>query len=251
MGKECRKPKRAKDYAYHKENMLLCKQAENGVPLSSEQGEWLDDTDEEPDEQELKAHYLLMAKIQEVPSAESGPIFEAEPLEKVQTVDAYNVFANDQEHTDQPKNLKDTSLMEKVDSNTTPDSSDVCNHDFEDDQNVDNQKDERVALANLISNLKLDTDKNKKIQKKLKRANTSLTHELSECKSALAESNDIRDKCRSALHNPEIELEKYKKYKDCQIEKEELELKLKASLDRLAQQKVQTVKALKRKLMKL
>nr|GFB67208.1 hypothetical protein [Tanacetum cinerariifolium] len=31
--KECRKPKRVKDIAYHKEKMLLCKQAEQGVPL--------------------------------------------------------------------------------------------------------------------------------------------------------------------------------------------------------------------------
>ncbi|GKB44563.1 hypothetical protein Tco_0889505 [Tanacetum coccineum] len=85
----------------------------------------------------------------------------------------------------------------------------------------------------------------KNIQNQLKRANASLTHELNECKSALAESNDIRDRCRSALHNQEIMLEKYKKYKDCQIEKEELERKLKASLDRLAQQKLQTVEALK------
>nr|GEZ67718.1 hypothetical protein [Tanacetum cinerariifolium] len=30
---ECKKPKRVKDSAYHKEKMLLCKQAEKGVPL--------------------------------------------------------------------------------------------------------------------------------------------------------------------------------------------------------------------------
>ncbi|GJW78519.1 retrovirus-related pol polyprotein from transposon TNT 1-94 [Tanacetum coccineum] len=32
--RECRKPKRVKDYAYHKEKMMMCKQAEQGVPLS-------------------------------------------------------------------------------------------------------------------------------------------------------------------------------------------------------------------------
>nr|GEY01744.1 hypothetical protein [Tanacetum cinerariifolium] len=89
----------------------------------------------------------------------------------------YNVFANDQEHTDQPKSINDTPLMETVDSNITPDSSYVYS-------------------------------------KKLKRANVSLTHELNECKSALAELNDIRNRCTNALHNKEIELEKYKKYKD-------------------------------------
>ncbi|GJT56001.1 hypothetical protein Tco_0991055 [Tanacetum coccineum] len=52
--------KRAKDYTYHKEKMLLCKQAKKGVPL---QADWLEYMDEEVDEQELEAHYMYMAKI--------------------------------------------------------------------------------------------------------------------------------------------------------------------------------------------
>ncbi|GJR98235.1 retrovirus-related pol polyprotein from transposon TNT 1-94 [Tanacetum coccineum] len=136
--KECRKPKRVRDSTYHKEKMLLCKQAEKGVQLQAEQSDWLADTDEEIDEQELEAHYSYMAKIQEVPNADSGT--DAEPLEQ-----------NDQ-------------------------------HDVECD-------DERVALANLIANLKLDVDDNKKIQKQLKKANATLTQELTECKSILAETS--------------------------------------------------------------
>nr|GEY47343.1 hypothetical protein [Tanacetum cinerariifolium] len=147
-------------------------------------GNQLDDTDEEPDEQELESHYLYMEKIQKVPSTESWPMFDAEPLKTIHTDDVYNVFSNDQEHMDQHENMNDTSMMEKVDSNTTPDSS--------------------------------------YIQKQLKKANASLTHELNEWKSALAEVNDICDRCRSVLQHQEIKLEKYKKYKDCQIEKEEL-----------------------------
>nr|GEX05195.1 hypothetical protein [Tanacetum cinerariifolium] len=69
---ECRKPKGVKDFAYHKENMLLYKQAEQGVPLQAEQYDWLADTDEEIDEQELEAHYNYMEKIQEVPTTDSG-----------------------------------------------------------------------------------------------------------------------------------------------------------------------------------
>nr|GEZ96965.1 hypothetical protein [Tanacetum cinerariifolium] len=69
---EFRKPKMVKDSAYHKEKMLLCKPAEKGVPLQAEQYDWLADPDEEIDEQELKAHYSYMAKIQEVPTADSG-----------------------------------------------------------------------------------------------------------------------------------------------------------------------------------
>ncbi|GJZ29760.1 retrovirus-related pol polyprotein from transposon TNT 1-94 [Tanacetum coccineum] len=49
--KECRKPKRVKDYSYHKEKMMMCKQAEHGVPL---QADWLADTDEEIDEKRLE-----------------------------------------------------------------------------------------------------------------------------------------------------------------------------------------------------
>ncbi|GKA04093.1 hypothetical protein Tco_0676874 [Tanacetum coccineum] len=37
--KECRKPKRVKDYTYHKEKMMMCKQAEQGVPLQAEQAD--------------------------------------------------------------------------------------------------------------------------------------------------------------------------------------------------------------------
>nr|GFA44566.1 hypothetical protein [Tanacetum cinerariifolium] len=136
FAKECIKPKRVKDSAYHKEKMLMCKQAEQGVPLQAEQYDWLADTDEEVDEQELKAHYSYMAKIQE----------------------------NDQ-------------------------------NDVESD-------DERVELANLIANLKLDVDENKKIQKQLKKANTTLAQELKECKVVLAKTSkslgasiSVRDSC--------------------------------------------------------
>ncbi|GJX28388.1 hypothetical protein Tco_0236467 [Tanacetum coccineum] len=47
--------------------------------LLQEQSDWLADTDEEIDEQELEAHYSYMAKIQEVPNADSGTALE--PLE--------------------------------------------------------------------------------------------------------------------------------------------------------------------------
>ncbi|GJX30276.1 hypothetical protein Tco_0238355 [Tanacetum coccineum] len=36
FAKECRKPKRVKDYTYHKEKMLLCKQVKKCVPLQAE-----------------------------------------------------------------------------------------------------------------------------------------------------------------------------------------------------------------------
>nr|GFB96684.1 hypothetical protein [Tanacetum cinerariifolium] len=46
VARECQKPKKAKDAAYHKEKMLLCKQEEAGIQLNAEQADWKDDTDD-------------------------------------------------------------------------------------------------------------------------------------------------------------------------------------------------------------
>nr|GEY94131.1 hypothetical protein [Tanacetum cinerariifolium] len=75
------KPKRANDAAYHMEKMLLCKQEEAGIQLNAEQADWRDDTDDdELEDQELEAHYVYMAQLQEVSpdAADSGPIFDDE-----------------------------------------------------------------------------------------------------------------------------------------------------------------------------
>ncbi|GJY97851.1 L-type lectin-domain containing receptor kinase IX.1-like protein, partial [Tanacetum coccineum] len=67
------KPKWVKDYAYHKEKMMMCKQVEQGVSLQAEQADWLEDTDEEIDEQELEAHYSShRQRFKEVSPAESS-----------------------------------------------------------------------------------------------------------------------------------------------------------------------------------
>ncbi|GKB05743.1 hypothetical protein Tco_0833938 [Tanacetum coccineum] len=51
------------------------------VSLQAEQADWLEDTDEEIDEQELEAHYSYMEKIQEVSPEESSST--SQPLEQV------------------------------------------------------------------------------------------------------------------------------------------------------------------------
>nr|GEW37428.1 retrovirus-related Pol polyprotein from transposon TNT 1-94 [Tanacetum cinerariifolium] len=72
-------------------------------------------TDKEIDEQELEAHYSYMAKIQEVPTADSG--IDSEPLEHIQNNVGYNVFANDLQHSEQSKSISNTCLVETDDSN--------------------------------------------------------------------------------------------------------------------------------------
>nr|GEX26977.1 hypothetical protein [Tanacetum cinerariifolium] len=98
--------------------------------IGSQQVDWLEDTGEEIDEQELEAHYCFMAKIQE--------------------------------HSEQLESINDTYVVEKDDSNVIPDSSHMCDNDNQADQNAEECDDERSALANLIANLTLDTKKTKR-----------------------------------------------------------------------------------------
>ncbi|GJZ38596.1 retrovirus-related pol polyprotein from transposon TNT 1-94 [Tanacetum coccineum] len=118
------------------------------------------------------------------------------------------------------------------------DSPDMCDICYSDDQNDVECDDERVALANLIANLKLDVDENKKIQKQLKKANATLTQELTECKSILAEtsrtlgeSNSIRDSCLVALQNKQTEFERYKAFNDRTVDYETLGLLAQKEID--------------------
>ncbi|GKE65650.1 retrovirus-related pol polyprotein from transposon TNT 1-94, partial [Tanacetum coccineum] len=140
VAREYQKLKWEKDAAYHKEKMLLY--------------------------QEFEAHYLYMAQIQGVtPDVANnfGPIFDAEPLQKVQNDDDnYNVFAKGREHLKQPKSINDTYLDEQDDTNITTDSLDMSNNGGEADQDDDDYlARERYLLASLIEKLKCEIDESK------------------------------------------------------------------------------------------
>nr|GFC58060.1 hypothetical protein [Tanacetum cinerariifolium] len=228
------------------------KQAEQGVPLQAEQYDWLADTNKEVDEQELEAHYSYMAKIQEVSNADSGT--DSEPVEQVQNDTGYNVFVNALQHSEKSESVSNTCLVETDDSNVTPDSLDMCEDDIQNDQNDAESDDERVVLANLISNLKLDVDEIKKIQKQSKKANTTLAQELKECKTiltetckSLGESISVRDSCLVALQTKQTDFEKYKAFNDRTIDYEKLERKLNEALGQLAQKDTVIREGLKKK----
>ncbi|GJU70476.1 integrase, catalytic region, zinc finger, CCHC-type containing protein [Tanacetum coccineum] len=198
FAKECRKPKR------------------------------LADTDEEIDEQELEAHYSYMVKIQEVPTADSGTDFE--PLKQVQYDTGYNVFANEIQHSEQSESISNTCVVETGDSNVISDSSNMCDNDIQNDQNAVECDNERVALANLIANLKIDC--------KSILAKTSRT---------LGESNSIRDSCLVALKSKQTVFERYKNLNDCTVDYDKLEQKLNETLRLLAQKDIDIKEGLKLK----
>nr|GEV36725.1 hypothetical protein [Tanacetum cinerariifolium] len=177
------KSKRAKDAAYHREKIILCKQEEAGIQLNAEQADWRDNTDDdELEDQELEVHYMYMAQLQEVSpdAADSGPIFDDEPLQKVSNNDYYNVFAMESVRPEQSKPVHDTYHIEQDAQNVIIDSLDM-NYDREEiDQNNDDNDlaKERVLLASLIKKLKCEIDENKNRNKFLETSNKALIEKL-------------------------------------------------------------------------
>nr|GEU45327.1 hypothetical protein [Tanacetum cinerariifolium] len=141
VARECHKPKRAKDVAYHKKKMLLCKQEEAGFQLNAEQADWRDDTDDEPEDQELEAHYI--------------------------------------EHPEQSKYVNDTYPIEQDEHNVIIDSLDMSydseHVDRDDDDDLANEHD---LLASLIEKLKCEIDDSKNRNKFLETSNKALVDKL-------------------------------------------------------------------------
>ncbi|GKC51063.1 hypothetical protein Tco_1073808 [Tanacetum coccineum] len=126
----------------------------------------------------------------------------------------------------------DTTNVETGDSNVIPDSPDMCDNDIQNDQDA--------------------------IQKQLKKPNASLTQELTECKSILAEtsstlgeSNSVGDSCLVALQNKQTKFERYKNLNDDTIDYEKLEHKLNETLGILAQKDINIKEDLKLKAYKI
>nr|GEW94618.1 hypothetical protein [Tanacetum cinerariifolium] len=117
------KPKRAKDAAYHKEKMLLYKQEEAGFQLNAEQADWKDETDDEPEDQELEAHYI--------------------------------------KHPEQSKSVHDTYPIEQDEHNMIIDSLDMSYDteqiDHDDDDDLANEQ-EMVADLRYFNSLELEVD---------------------------------------------------------------------------------------------
>ncbi|GKD83463.1 hypothetical protein Tco_1350302, partial [Tanacetum coccineum] len=216
---------RVKDSTYHKEKMLLCKQAEKGVQLQAER----------------------MKRLMNKSWKHITATWQRSRRFPMQTQELILSHWN-----------SNTCAVETGDSNVTSKSPDMCDNDILDDQNDVECDDERVALANLIANLKLDVDENKKIQKQLKKVNETLTQELTECKSILAEtsrtlgeSNSFRDSCLVALQNKQTGFERYKAFNDRTVDYDKLERKLNENLGLLAQKEIDIKEGLKVKAYKI
>nr|GEW31261.1 integrase, catalytic region, zinc finger, CCHC-type, peptidase aspartic, catalytic [Tanacetum cinerariifolium] len=115
-------------------------------------------------------------------AADSGPIFDDEPLQKVSNDDHYNVFAMGSTHPEQSKSVYDTYPIEQDAQNVSIDSLDMSYDREEIDQNDDDNDlaKERELLASLIEKLKCEIDESKNRNKFLETSNKDLIEKLKE-----------------------------------------------------------------------
>nr|GEX43645.1 integrase, catalytic region, zinc finger, CCHC-type, peptidase aspartic, catalytic [Tanacetum cinerariifolium] len=149
VARECQKPKRVKDAAYHREKMLLCNRRKLEFKVS-------------PD------------------AADSGPISDDEPLQKVSNDDHYNVFSMESAHPEQSKPVHDTYPIQQDAQNVIIDSLDTSYDREEIDQNDDDDDlaKECELLASLIEKLKYEIDESKNCNKFLETSNKVLIEKL-------------------------------------------------------------------------
>nr|GEZ95866.1 hypothetical protein [Tanacetum cinerariifolium] len=252
VARECQKPKRAKDAAYHREKMLLCKQEEAGIQLNAEQADWRDDTDDdELEDQEMEAHYMYMVQLQLVSpdAANSRPIFDDEPLQKVSNDDHYNVFAMENVHPQQSEFVIDTYPIEQDAQNVSIDSLDMSYDRKKIDQNDDDNDlaKERELLASLIEKLKCEIDESKNHSKFLETSNKALIEKLKEMKDKLSAHQET---ISILSQQKEAQIKLYKTREEKELKKViELENKIKV-LDNIVYktgQSVQTMNMLNNK----
>nr|GEV41613.1 hypothetical protein [Tanacetum cinerariifolium] len=157
-----------------------------GARENVEQADWRDDTDDEPDDQELKAHYMYMTQIQEVtPDAADnfGPNIDSEPLQKV-----------DQDDDDDLANERDllASLIEKL----------KC----EIDDNKNRNKFLETSNKDLVDKLKGEIEDFKTKNKNLE----SLNNHFKEANNELSKTNQLMYK---DLKKFQAELDRYQDLK--------------------------------------
>nr|GEY57796.1 hypothetical protein [Tanacetum cinerariifolium] len=154
--------------------------------LRINRGTW-DDTSDEPDDQELEAHYMYMAQLQEVtPDAadNSGPIFDIEPLQKVDQYDDDDDLANERDLL--------ASLIEKLKCEIN-DSKNL--NKFLETSNkalVDNLKDEIKDFKTKNKSLESSNNHFKEANNELSKTNQLMFKDLKKLQAKLDRYHDVK-----------------------------------------------------------
>ncbi|GKC87214.1 hypothetical protein Tco_1147863, partial [Tanacetum coccineum] len=78
--------------------------------------------------------------------ADIRPVNDQVPFAEVQLIAQHNVLNNEHQHTEQSEPIYDTYLLENVDSNTTPDSTNMCHRGGEIDQDAEQYQEKSPLL---------------------------------------------------------------------------------------------------------
>nr|GEZ95590.1 hypothetical protein [Tanacetum cinerariifolium] len=167
--------------------MLLCKQEEARFQLNVEQADSRDDTDDESEDQELEAHYMYMAQIQEVTpdvADDSGPVFDTEPLQKIDQNDDDDDLANEHDLL--------ASLIEKL----------KCEIDDNKNRNKFLETSNKVLVDKLNGEIEDFQTKNKSLESsnnrfkeannELSKINTLMYNDLKKFQAELDRRNDVK-----------------------------------------------------------
>nr|GFB83322.1 hypothetical protein [Tanacetum cinerariifolium] len=216
-------------------------------------------------DQELKAHYMYTAQLQQVSpdavdsgpifdiepeqkvspdAADSGPIFDIEPEQKVQNDYHYDVFAIERQHPEQSESVHEIYLIEQDAHNVLIESVDMNSDSEQIDQN-DEDADlakERELLASLIEKLKCEINKSKNRNKFLETSNKVLIDKLkSEIKDFKNKNNSLElSKNQFKEANNKLSAENDLMYAD--LKKSQAELKRQDSIEYASEMELECAK---------
>nr|GFA38231.1 hypothetical protein [Tanacetum cinerariifolium] len=154
---------------------------------------------------ETVAHYMYMAQLQEVSLdvADSGSIFDDEPLQKVLNDDHYNVFTMESEHPEQSKSVPDTYPIDQDAHNVIIDSLDMSY----DREEMTRMMMIMILLMNKEAQIKLyKTRKDKELDKVIELENkvNVLDNIVYKTGQSVQTMNMLNNKCQTSFAKPEF-----------------------------------------------
>nr|GEX35283.1 hypothetical protein [Tanacetum cinerariifolium] len=133
-------------------------------------------------ETESERHVLSSRSKNDTHTADAdiNSVNDKQPMAEVHLSAEHNILANEQQHSEQSASVYDTYLLEKVDRNTTPKSTDMSLRGGDMDQNAD-VKNTKVHADSLIVQLNSRSVENADLKAQIQEkvfANLALKNEL-------------------------------------------------------------------------
>nr|GEU76369.1 putative reverse transcriptase, RNA-dependent DNA polymerase [Tanacetum cinerariifolium] len=181
----------------YKEFGHVARECQKQKRLNVEQADWRDDTDDESKDQELEAYYMYMAQLQEVSpdAADSGPIFDTEPVQKIDQNDDDDDLVNERELL--------ASLIEKLKCKINDSKN---RNKFLETSNmvlIEKLKGEIEDFKNKNKSLESPNNRFKEANNKLSETNNLQYNDFKKSQAELARRNDVEYASKVEIDSPE------------------------------------------------